>query len=262
MQTEKEQVALTSILASALLTLAKAVVGIMTGSLAILSEAGHSLIDLGATVMTYVAVRMSGKPADAEHHYGHGKIESISALAETALLFLLSGVVIFEAGRRLISHEMPQVEATLWAFGVIVVSIVVDFFRARALSRTAQATSSHALEGDALHFSSDLWASLAVLVGLAGVRFGLPWADTAAALVVAATPRELRRGPSDVPRAEGSERRFAHLYFLDSDPRESFTDLFAEHVAELEKAGLGRVQLASPFLTTIPGTDTYTDQLW
>jgi cation diffusion facilitator family transporter len=185
MQTEKEQVALTSILASALLTLAKAVVGIMTGSLAILSEAGHSLIDLGATVMTYVAVRMSGKPADAEHHYGHGKIESISALAETALLFLLSGVVIFEAGRRLISHEMPQVEATLWAFGVIAVSIVVDFFRARALSRTAQATSSHALEADALHFSSDLWASLAVLVGLAGVRFGLPWADTAAALVVA-----------------------------------------------------------------------------
>jgi divalent metal cation (Fe/Co/Zn/Cd) transporter len=80
---------------------------------------------------------------------------------------------------------MPQVEATLWAFGVIAVSIVVDFFRARALSRTAQATSSHALEADALHFSSDLWASLAVLVGLAGVRFGLPWADTAAALVVA-----------------------------------------------------------------------------
>jgi len=87
-------------------------------------------------------------------------------------------------------------------------------------------------------------------------------AGSPAAIVVAATPRELRRGPSDVPRAEGSDRKFVHLYFLDSDPRESFADVFADHGAELEKAGLGRVQLASPFLTTIPGTDTYTDQLW
>ena len=79
---------------------------------------------------------------------------------------------------------------------------------------------------------------------------------------MSATPRELKRGPSDVPRAEGSERRFVHLYFLDGDPRESFNHLFADHNAELEKAGLGRVQLAAPFLTTIPGTDTYTDQLW
>jgi hypothetical protein len=87
-------------------------------------------------------------------------------------------------------------------------------------------------------------------------------AGSPAALVVAATPRELRRGPSDVPRAEGSERKFAHLYFLDSDPREAWADHFADHGAEFEKSGLGRIQLASPFLTTIPGTDTYTDQLW
>src|SRR5262249_13231166 len=185
MQAEKEHVALVSIAASAILTFAKAFVGFATGSLAILSEAGHSLIDLGATVMTYVAVRISGKPADEEHQYGHGKIESISALAETALLFLLSGVVIWEAGKRLIEHETHVVEATIWAFAVITWSTVVDFFRARALNRTAQATSSHALEADALHFSSDLWSSLAVLAGLAGVRFGLPWADSAAALVVA-----------------------------------------------------------------------------
>src|SRR5215472_1166018 len=93
----KQKVALSSIAASAVLTLAKAVVGVLTGSLAILSEAAHSLIDLGATVMTYFAVRISGKPADAEHHYGHGKVESVAALAETALLFLLSGVVTWEA---------------------------------------------------------------------------------------------------------------------------------------------------------------------
>ena len=185
MQHEKEQVALTSIAASAALTIAKGLVGIATGSLAILSEAGHSLIDLGATVMTYVAVRVSGKPADKEHHYGHGKIESVSALAETALLFLLSGVVIWEAVKRLIEHEEHMVIANAWAFGVIAVSIAVDFFRSRALSRTAKQTQSQALEADALHFSSDLWASLAVLIGLGGVRFGLWWADSTAALVVA-----------------------------------------------------------------------------
>ncbi|MGA9004644.1 MAG: cation diffusion facilitator family transporter [Pseudolabrys sp.] len=185
MQTEKEQVALSSIAASAGLTVAKALVGFATGSLAILSEAGHSLIDLGATVMTYIAVRISGKPADEEHHYGHGKVEAVSALAETALLFLLSGVVIWEAVKRLIEHEGHVVEATVWAFGVIIASIVVDFFRARALSHTAKKTSSHALEADALHFSSDLWSSLAVLIGLVGVHYGLAWADSVAALVVA-----------------------------------------------------------------------------
>jgi cation diffusion facilitator family transporter len=186
MQTEKEQVALSSIAASAGLTVAKGLVGFSTGSLAILSEAGHSLIDLGATVMTYIAVRISGKPADEEHHYGHGKVEAVSALAETALLFLLSGIVIWEAVKRLVEHEGHVVEATVWAFGVIVVSIVVDFFRARALSHTAKKSSSHALEADALHFSSDLWSSLAVLIGLVGVHYGLAWADSVAALVVAA----------------------------------------------------------------------------
>ncbi|HEY7998579.1 MAG TPA: cation diffusion facilitator family transporter [Pseudolabrys sp.] len=185
MQQQKEQVALTSIAASAALTIAKGAVGLATGSLAILSEAGHSLIDLGATAMTYAAVRISGKPADAEHQYGHGKFESVSAFAETALLFLLSGVVIWEAVKRLTEHEEHVVIANVWAFGVIAVSVVVDFFRARALSRTAKQTQSQALEADALHFSSDLWASLAVLVGLGGVRFGLWWADSAAALAVA-----------------------------------------------------------------------------
>src|SRR6266516_1044663 len=108
----KERVALGSILASGGLTAAKTVVGLLSGSLAILSEAAHSLIDLGATVMTYVAVRISGKPADKEHHYGHGKVESVAALAETALLFILSAVVIFEAVRRLIEGQDHVVQAT------------------------------------------------------------------------------------------------------------------------------------------------------
>ena len=137
---EKEQVALGSIVASAGLTISKAVVGVLTGSLAILSEAAHSLIDFGATVMTYFAVRISGKPADEEHHYGHGKVESVAALAETALLFVLSGVVIWEATQRLLGGHGHAVEATVAAFVVIIVSIVVDFFRARLQNVTENLT--------------------------------------------------------------------------------------------------------------------------
>lgn len=185
MQETKERVALSSIAASGALTLAKGLVGVMSGSLALLSEAAHSLIDFVATVMTYFAVRASGRPADAEHHYGHGKIESIAALAETALLFLLSGIVIWEAGRRLLGARDALVEVGISAFAVILVSIVVDFFRARLLYRVAAETTSEALEADALHFGSDMWSSIAVLVGLAGVWLGYPWADPAAALVVA-----------------------------------------------------------------------------
>src|ERR1700740_746880 len=108
---EKQRVALGSIGASAALTIGKAIIGVSTGSLAILSEAAHSLLDFAATVMTYFAVRISDKPADEEHHYGHGKIESVSALAETALLFLLSGVVIWEAAQRLMHPAEHTVAA-------------------------------------------------------------------------------------------------------------------------------------------------------
>src|SRR2546427_7664585 len=119
----KQKVALSSIAASAGLTAAKAIVGVMSGSLGLLSEAAHSLIDLAATVMTYFAVRISGKPADAEHHYGHGKVESVTALVETGLLFLLSGAVIWEAARRLIGERGHAIEATIAAFAVIAASI-------------------------------------------------------------------------------------------------------------------------------------------
>src|ERR1700726_4463008 len=145
MANDKQTVALTSIAASAGLTVAKAAVGFATGSLAILSQAAHSLIDLAATVMTYFALRIADQPADAEHHYGHGKVESLSALAETALLFVLSGVVIWEAGRRLISLEEPPVAATLAAFAVMAVSIVVDFLRSRVLYGAAAEHKSEAL---------------------------------------------------------------------------------------------------------------------
>ena len=182
---EKEKVALGSIAASAGLTAAKAIIGLLTGSLAILSEAGHSLLDLSATVLTYFAVRISGKPADAEHQYGHGKVESVTALAETALLFVLTAIVIFEAVRRLIGEHVHAVDATIAAFAVIIGSIVIDFLRSRTLKRVAQATTSEALEADALHFRSDMWSSIAVLIGLCGVALGYAWADAAAAIIVA-----------------------------------------------------------------------------
>jgi cation diffusion facilitator family transporter len=183
---EKERAALGSIAASAGLTIAKAIVGLLTGSLAVLSEAGHSLIDLAATLLTYLAVRVSGKPADAEHQYGHGKVESVTALAEAAFLFVLAAAVIFEAAQRLTSDHPFTVAATPAAFIIVAVSIVVDFFRARTLSRVAAATSSQALEADALHFRSDMWSSIAVLIGLGGVALGYFRADAAAALIVAA----------------------------------------------------------------------------
>jgi cation diffusion facilitator family transporter len=182
---EKERAALSSVGASAALTIAKGVVGLSTGSLAILSEAAHSLLDFAATVMTYFAVRIADKPADAEHHYGHGKVENLSALAQTALLFVLSGVVAWEAVKRLFGEHGHPVEATAAAFAIIFASIATDFLRARVLSRVAATTSSQALEADALHFSSDMWSSAAVMAGLTGIRLGYNWADSAAALVVA-----------------------------------------------------------------------------
>ena len=182
--TSKVGVALNSVLASFALTVMKLVVGIATGSMGILSEAAHSLLDMGAAALTYFAVRVSDKPADREHPYGHGKIESISALAETALLFVTSVWIIYEAVRRIVHNEL-HVEVTWYAFAVIAVSIVIDYSRSRALMRVARATKSQALEADALHFRSDIWSSGVVLLGLLCVSFGMQGADSIAAMGVA-----------------------------------------------------------------------------
>jgi cation diffusion facilitator family transporter len=181
---KKQRVALVSVGASGLLALAKFIVGATTGSLAILSEALHSLLDFAATILTLFAVRMSDKPADERHHYGHGKVESVTALIETGLLFVTSAWVIQEAVKRLIWHD-SGVEITIAAVGVIAGSIAIDFWRAGALGRVAQETHSHALEADALHFSSDMWSSIVVLFGLGAVWLGFPQGDAIAAIGVA-----------------------------------------------------------------------------
>ena len=181
---EKQNVALVSMAASAALAAAKFVAGILTGSLGILSEAIHSLIDFGATIVTYFAIRWSDQPPDEEHHYGHAKIESVAALVETALLFLTTAWIVWEAAHRLLWGGGHFVDVTWWAIAVIAASIVIDFNRARALKRVAEKTSSEALEADALHFSSDMWSSIVVLAGLVAVWAGIPAADSIAALVV------------------------------------------------------------------------------
>lgn len=181
---KKKSVALSSIVAGVALTGAKFSVGLLTGSMGILSEAAHSLLDLAAAVMTYFAVKFGGRPADECHLYGHGKIESVSALVETGLLFITSVLIVYEAIIRLI-HQNVKIDATWYAFAIIAFSLIVDFSRSRALRRVAKETNSQALEADALHFSSDIYSSAAVLIGLLFVRFGIIWADAAAAIVVA-----------------------------------------------------------------------------
>jgi cation diffusion facilitator family transporter len=156
----------------------------MTGSLGILSEAAHSGFDLLAAATTMFAVKASGKPADFEHHYGHGKFENLSALFESALLLLTCLLIGREAVSRLLFKNV-EIEVTFWSFVVMLTSIVVDFSRSRILFRAAKKYNSQALEADALHFSTDILSSSVVLVGLVGSKFGFRFADPIASLGVA-----------------------------------------------------------------------------
>lgn len=180
----KQTAALGSIGASVAVTLLKFAAGLVSGSLALLSEAAHGLIDVGATILTYFAIREADKPADDTHHYGHAKIEAVAALAQTGVLFALGIGVLVEALRRL-SGPAHALEAGPVIFAVLLVSITIDFIRWRSLSRIAAATKSDALAADALHFSSDLVSSLLVLAGLGAARLGYAQGDNIAAIGVA-----------------------------------------------------------------------------
>ena len=180
----KQRVAAISIAASASMAAVKFAVGIAIGSIALISEALHSSVDLIATVITWIVVRISDKPADAEHHYGHGKLESLSALGVIALLYILAGGIVVEAYARLREGATPPTLTAL-PFVVLVIDIAVNFWRARALHRTAMDTKSQALEADALHFASDVLGSFAVIIGLGLSAFGYAWGDAGAAIAVA-----------------------------------------------------------------------------
>jgi cation diffusion facilitator family transporter len=181
---EKQRIARNSVLAAIFITLLKLVVGLETNSLGLMSEAAHSGLDFLAALMTYFAVRISERPPDREHTYGHGKIENLSAFAETMLLVITCGWIIYEGVQRL-AFRIPHVESSIWSFVVVVVAIGVDISRSRALRRVAKKYNSQALEADALHFSSDVWSSLVVLCGLVFVAAGYPALDAVAAILVA-----------------------------------------------------------------------------
>jgi cation diffusion facilitator family transporter len=180
----KARVAAISVFASAGMAAAKFLVGIAIGSLALISEALHSSVDVVATVITWMVVRVSDLPADEEHHYGHGKLESISALGVIALLYVLAGGILVESYSRL-REGVPPPTLSAVPFIVLLVDIAVNFWRARALDRTAHATKSQALAADALHFASDVLGSIAVIVGLGLSALGYWWGDAAAAIAVA-----------------------------------------------------------------------------
>ncbi|WP_449256701.1 cation diffusion facilitator family transporter [Bosea sp. (in: a-proteobacteria)] len=182
----KQRAAILSVMATILLTAAKIVGALISGSLALLTDALQGLVDVGSTLFTWFAVRASDKPADEEHHYGHGKVEALAALVETAILFTLAGAILWEAGNRLWNNLVEHVAVTPLVIGVMLLSMTVDAIRWRSLTRVARETGSEALAGEATHFSADFIGSALVLLGLVGVWYGVERADTIAAFAIAA----------------------------------------------------------------------------
>jgi len=187
---EKRRVSRDSMIAAAAMTLLKLAAGIVSGSLAVLSDAAHSGLDLAGAALTFFSVRVSDKPADEDHTYGHGKVENVSAFAEAGLMGVSCAWFIIEAMRRMIGKDV-ELRLSIWPVAVVLASIGVDYWRSRKLRAVAVKTGSPALATDAAHFSSDIWASVSVLIGLGiawiGERIGMPslrYADPIAAIVV------------------------------------------------------------------------------
>ena len=155
---EKRMAALGSVGSGVVLVGLKVFLALLTGSLGILSEALHSILDLVAAIITYLSVRVADKPADAQHLYGHGKVESFSAFVETGLLLLTAVYIIWEAFQRLLFHEV-QIRPSVTAIVILMLGMGIDFVRSRALNRVAKKYPSEALEADALHFSTDVWST-------------------------------------------------------------------------------------------------------
>jgi cation diffusion facilitator family transporter len=189
----KRSAAIFSVFAAGIVTALKLLTGLLTGSLGMLSEAAHSGVDLIASIITLFSVQVSDKPADEDHNYGHGKVESLSAFVETFIMLGSCIWIVTEAVRRIVFHHHLALQPSLWPFSVLLFSIGVDFTRSRTLGRIAREHRSDALAADSVHFGTDMWASFAVMLGLAatfaGERFSVPWleyADPVAAVVVSA----------------------------------------------------------------------------
>jgi len=208
-----ELVALGSVVIGVAIVAGKLIVGLLTGSLGIISEAVHSLLDLAASVFTLFAVRTARKPADTEHPYGHGRAENLAAFAEGVLLLITAAGIAFEAIRRLLAGG-GAVNAAGYAFALLIATLLIELGRAAVLRRVGREAGSDALQADATNRWSDVLATVGVLAGLAGVRMGVAWADSAAALLVAviiaraATQLAWRSGDILIDRAPaGAERK-------------------------------------------------------
>lgn len=187
---EKRRVSLHSMVAAGVMTILKLIAGILSGSLGVLSDAAHSGLDLAGAGLTFFSVRVSDRPADENHPYGHGKVENISSFIEAGLMAISCAWIIWEAISRIV-HRSTELHHSVWPVLVVVASIAVDFWRSRQLKAVADRTGSPALATDAFHFASDIWASAAVLAGLGaswvGSQFGIDWlrfADPIAAIMV------------------------------------------------------------------------------
>ncbi len=177
-------------LAATAMTLLKLAAGLVSGSLGVLSDAAHSALDLAGATLTFFSVRVSDKPADEDHTYGHGKIENVSSFVEAGLMAVSCAWIIGEAIARIV-HSKVELRHSIWPVLVVVTSIAVDYWRSQKLHAIAERTGSPALATDAFHFRSDIWASVAVLAGLGASWLGevvnvrwLRYADPAAAIVV------------------------------------------------------------------------------
>jgi cation diffusion facilitator family transporter len=266
-------------LAAAAMTALKLAAGIFSGSLGVLSDAAHSGLDLAGATLTFFSVRVSDKPADEDHTYGHGKIENVSSFAEAGLMAISCAWIIFEAVER-VAHNTVELRHSIWPVLVLVTSVAVDFWRSRQLRAVAERTGSPALATDAFHFASDIWATVAVLAGLgaswAGAQFGIAWlryADPVAAIVVSLMilritlhltretvavlmdeiPAETRRRiVSEVEQVEGvlaveqaRVRRAGAAYFADLTLAMPRRYTF-EHTGELVRAATDAVHRALP----------------
>lgn len=185
MKDERTRVAVFSLLWAIFVLGLKIMVGLLTGSIAVLSEAAHTGIDVVVTAVTLVAIRQSQKPPDERHPFGHGKVENLSALFETLILLSIAVMILVESIDRLLDPVFVGPVVAPWAFGVMIVALVGDLYRAHALHETAHKYNSQALEADALHFFADVMGTVGVLIGLGCTWFGMPKADPIAAMFVA-----------------------------------------------------------------------------
>jgi cation diffusion facilitator family transporter len=190
MSAAKRRVALHSMLAAAAMTLLKLAAGLVSGSLGVLSDAAHSGLDLVGSALTFYSVRVSDKPADEGHTYGHAKFENLSAFVEAGLMAVSCAWIIYEALHRIFTRE-SVVHHSVWPVLVLLISVGVDYWRSRQLRAVAVQYKSSALAADAFHFASDIWSTLAVLAGLClawiGTIFHIGWlnyADPVAAILV------------------------------------------------------------------------------